>query len=300
MWERWLLFFPPFFQTTSFLWLKLCRCPWMSDLCPWGAGKQLSPVQRSGLAVHVLSRGLGERLIGFSYVATGLCIHPTVDSSTASLCVRPAVCPVSETPAGRGMLMFWCGSSFFWSAWFFFSIFLMETQFGQPHVLRELLMCCFSFSLSPSLEEQPGPWFRDLMIPGLWCSRWWGIGLWKLAPAFFQIQYMQTILLASYFFQLTLEREEKSNMSASCLCVSITQTSWSFLFVLEGWRNQKEFEKSGAVLGEQMTSCEENRKETRQRESEKKVWKKSETSVQETSVQPVIGRAQLPQLSPFI
>lgn len=113
-------FFSPFFQTTSFVWLKLCRCPWMSDLCPWGAGKQLSPVQRSGLAVHVLSRGLVERLIGFSYVATGLCIHPTMDSSTASLCVRPAVCPVSETPAGRGMLMFWCGSSFFWSAWFFF------------------------------------------------------------------------------------------------------------------------------------------------------------------------------------
>lgn len=85
------------------------------------------------------------------------------------------------------------------------------------------------------------------------------------------IQYMQTILLASYFFQLTLEREERSNMSASCLCVSITQTSWSFLFVLEGWRNQKEFKKSGVVLGEQMTSCEENRKETRQRESEKNV-----------------------------
>lgn len=119
MWERWLLF-SPFFQTTSFLWLKLCRCPWMSDLCPWGAGKQLSPVQRSGLAVHVLSRGLVERLIGFSYVATGLCIHSTVDSSTASLCVCPAVCPVSGTPVGRGMLMFWCGASFFWSAWFFF------------------------------------------------------------------------------------------------------------------------------------------------------------------------------------
>lgn len=89
-------------------------------------------------------------------------------------------------------------------------------------------------------------------------------------------------------------------MSALCLCVSITQTSWSFLFVLEGWRNQKEFEKSGVVLGEQMTSCEENRKETRQKESEKNVWKKSETSIQETSVQPVIGRAQLRQLSPFI
>lgn len=114
-------FFSPFFQTTSFLWLKLYRCPWKSDLCPWGAGKKLSPVQRSGLAVHVLSPGLVERLIGLSYVATGLCIRPTVDSSTASLCVRPAVCPVSETPAGRGMLMFWCGSSFFfWSAWFFF------------------------------------------------------------------------------------------------------------------------------------------------------------------------------------
>lgn len=58
-------------------------------------------------------------------------------------------------------------------------------------------------------------------------------------------------------------------MSASCLCVSITQTSWSFLFVEEGWRNQKEFKKSGVVLGEQMTSCEENRKEIQQRESEK-------------------------------
>lgn len=76
-------------------------------------------------------------------------------------------------------------------------------------------------------------------------------------------------------------------MSASCLCVSITQTSWSFVFVQEGWRNLKEYEKSGVVLGEQMTSCEEKRKEIQQRASEKMFGEKkllSETSLQETSV----------------
>lgn len=57
-----------------------------------------------------------------------------------------------------------------------------------------------------------------------------------------------------------------SNMSASCLCVSITQTSWSFLFRLE---KSKEIQKEGVVLEEQMTSCEESRKESQQQESEK-------------------------------